>query len=87
MTYRLTILNTSTALFLIGILLYTIFNYKILSAGEGWGLAAMLGLFGIGLKAGITDLILQYLIKSRKLLNIVGLLIVLGISIAILLGA
>lgn len=84
MTYRPTILNISTAIFLTGILVYTIWNYKTLSAGEGWGIVSMFGLAGIGVVAGIADLILQRLVKNRKAINIVGLLIVVGLAIAIL---
>lgn len=84
MTYRPTILNISTAIFLTGILTYTIWNYRTLSAGEGWGVVAMFGLAGIGVIAGIADLILQRLVKNRKAINIVGLLIVVGLAIAIL---
>ena len=82
MTYRSTILNISTAIFLTGILIYTIWNYKTLSAGEGWGIVAMYGLAGIGVIAGLTDLNLQKLIKSRTLLNTVGLIIVVAPTIA-----
>ena len=77
-------MNISTAFFLTGILTYTIWNYKTLSAGEGWGIVAMFGLTGIGVVAGIADLILQRLVKNRKAINIVGLLIVIGFAIAIL---
>lgn len=84
MNYRPTILNISTAIFLTGILIYSIWNYKVLSAGEGWGIVAMFGLAGIGLVAGLADLILQRLIKSRTTVNIFGLIIVLGLAIAIL---
>ena len=84
MTYRPTILNVSTAIFLTGILTYTIWNYKILSASGGWGIVAMSGLAGVGVVAGIADFILQLFIKNRKAVNIVGLLIVVGLAIAIL---
>ena len=84
MIYRPTILNISIAIFLTGILIYTIWNYKTLSAEEGWGIVAMFGLAGIGVVAGLADLILQRLVKSRKAINIVGLIIVVGLAIAIL---
>lgn len=86
MTYRPTILNIAIATFLIGILAYTIFNYKVLSAGEGWGVVAMFGLAGVGLLAGLADLILQQFIKNRKTLNAIGLIITIGLTIAILKG-
>jgi hypothetical protein len=86
MNYRVTILNISAAVFLAGILIYTIWNYKILSAEEGWGIVAMVGLTGIGIMAGLTDLILQQFVKNRTLMNVIGLIIVIGLAIAILIG-
>lgn len=83
MTYRPTILNLSTGIFLTGILIYTIWNYKTLSAGEGWGIVATLVLMGFGVIAAIADLILQILIKSQTAVNIIGLIIVVGVAIAI----
>ena len=84
MTYKPTILNISTAIFLTGILVYTIWNYKTLSAGEGWGVIAMVGLAEIGILAGLTDLILQRFLKNRITINIIGLIITAGLTIAIL---
>ncbi len=86
MNYRVTILNISAASFLTGILIYTIWNYKILSAEEGWGIVAMVGLTGIGIIAGLTDLILQQFIKNRTLINVIGFVIVIGLAIAIISG-
>jgi hypothetical protein len=84
MNYRPTILNLSAATFLSGIIIYTIWNYKTLSGDGGWGIVAMFGLAGIGMIAGLADLLLQQLIKNRTILNIIGLLIVIGLTIAIL---
>ena len=86
MNYRPTILNVSTACFLIGIIIYTIWNYTILSAEEGWGIVAMAGLAGIGIFAGLADLILQKAIKNRTIVNITGLILLAGLAIAILAG-
>lgn len=55
MKYKPTILNVSAIIFLAGILVYIILNYQKLSAEEGWGIVAMLGLSGIGLMAIIVD--------------------------------
>jgi hypothetical protein len=59
MKYRPTILNICVGFFLIGILIYTILNFQELSACEGWGIVAMVGLTVIGLIAGFVDYILQ----------------------------
>ena len=84
MNYKPTILNLSAATFLSGIIIYTIWNYKTLSGDGGWGIVAMFGLVGIGMIAGLADLLLQKLIKNRTILNIIGLLIVIGLTVAIL---
>jgi len=84
MTYKPTILNISTSIFLLGILFYSIWNYKTLSAREGWGIVAMFGLAGIGIFAALADLILQRLIKNRVVINVLGLIILVGIAISIL---
>ena len=86
MTYKFTILNTSTALFVIGIVIYSILNWKVLSAGEGWGVVAMFGLLGVACVAGLAALVLQALVKNPAWVNGFGLLIVIGLGIAIWLG-
>jgi hypothetical protein len=77
-------LNISTAISLTKISIYATWNYKTLSASEGWGIVTLFGLAGIGVVAGFADLILQRLVKKRKAINIVGLLIVAGLAFAIL---
>jgi len=79
MTYRPTLLNISTAVFLIWVLIYTIWNYKTLLVGEGWGVIAMFGLAGIGIIAALADLLLQKLIKNRIVINVIGAIIVIGL--------
>lgn len=74
----------SAATFLSGLIIYTIWNYGTLSGDGGWGIVAMFGLAGIGIMAGLVDLLLQKLIKDRTRLNIIGLLVVIGLAIAIL---
>ena len=86
MTYRPTILNITTAAFLVGILVYTIWNYQTLSAEEGWGIVGMVGLGGVALLAGLIDLVLQQFIKNQKTLNVIGLIIAIGFTIFILRG-
>lgn len=65
MKYRITLLNILAFLFLLGCLLYTLVNYSILSAGEGWGVVYMIGLGSIGLLALIVDLIIQIFFRSK----------------------
>jgi hypothetical protein len=77
MRYRRTLLNTVSVLFLAGCFLYTIINYGTLSEGEGWGVVAMFGLAGLGVLGLIADVILQQFICDRKILNIVGAILVL----------
>lgn len=82
--YRITILNTLSYLFILGCLIYTIYKWQILSKEEGWGVVAMVGLMSIGLIPLFADLILQFFLKKKTTLNLVGLLV--GIIIAILLA-
>jgi hypothetical protein len=84
MTCKPTILNISTLIYLFGILLYSLWEYKTLSDGEGWGIVSMAGLAGVGIMTALADLILQRFIKNRIVINILGLLIVVGIAIAII---
>ncbi len=59
-------------------------EYKTLSADEGWGIVAMFGLAGVGIIAALADLILQRLLKNRIAINVLGLIILVGIAIAII---
>ncbi|MDO3695960.1 hypothetical protein QVZ41_14000 [Wenyingzhuangia sp. chi5] len=63
---------------------YTIAKWKILSYEEGWGVVAMVGLIGFGLFGLLIDLILTLIIKDKKVLNGIGILIVIGFSIMLL---
>jgi len=72
MKFKLSILNIAAGLFLIGIIVYSIFNYGQLSGGEGWGVVAMAGLFGFGIVLLTLDFIIQKVFKSRSTINIIG---------------
>ena len=72
MTVKPSILNIAAGLFLTGIIIYTIFNYRQISEGEGWGVVAMFGLFGVGIVLLILDFVLQKIFKDKTSLNIVG---------------
>jgi len=86
MKYKPTILNISALIFLIGVLIATILKYNVLSANEGWGIVLMVGLAGIGLIAIGVDFILQLIIKNKKILNIIGAIIVIGSALLIIYG-
>jgi hypothetical protein len=64
MRYKPTIIGIVFWLFLAGCIIYTIANYKILSAGEGWGVVGMFGLAGIGLVGLVVDFIIQLFRKK-----------------------
>ena len=72
MTFKPSILNVAAGVFLTGIIIDTIFNYGQLSKGEGWGIVAMVGLFGVGLVLLILDFVLQKIFKNRTTINIIG---------------
>ena len=81
--YRITILNSLSYLFILSCLIYTLYKWWVLSKGEGWGVVAMVGLMSIGLIPLSADLVLQFFIKEKTTLNLVGLLV--GIIITVLL--
>ncbi len=86
MRYRLTILNACTAVFMVSLLVYTLWNYDHLSQEEGWGIAAMLGLAGLGIMGGLMDLLLQVLIKHEGTVNIIGSFVAITLGMVILLS-
>jgi hypothetical protein len=84
MKYKYTLLNISALIFLVGILITTIAKYKVLSAGEGWGIVAMVGLAGIGFLAIVVDFFLQLVIKNKKILNIIEAMVLIGAALSII---
>jgi hypothetical protein len=84
MKYKLTILNLATGIYLTGILIFSIVNYKTLSREEGWGIVAMFGLAFIAVLTGLIDLILQRYIRNVKAHRIIDSIIVLLVTIIIL---
>ena len=85
MKLKPSILNIATGLFLTGIIFYTIFNYGQLSEGEGWGVVAMVGLFGVGIVLLVIDFIIQRVFKNKKTINIYGAFVVLIATLLLLL--
>jgi uncharacterized membrane protein len=66
MKYRATILNIAGLLFLLGCIIYSINKHEILSAGEGWGLLYMIGLFLFGASSLLVDLAIQWFVRKRE---------------------
>jgi nitrate/nitrite transporter NarK len=85
MTFKPTILNIATGLFLIGCLFYTLFNYRQLSEGEGWGVVGMVGLLGVGVVLLVIDFIIQKIFKSRKTINIICAIVTIAATLLLLL--
>lgn len=85
MTFKPTILNIATGLFIVGSLLYTAFNYRQLSEGEGWGVVAMVGLLGVGVVLLAIDFIIQQIFKNRKTVNIICAFITIATTFLLLL--
>jgi hypothetical protein len=75
MRLRLSILNVYAGLLLLGIIVYTIIQYDVLSEGEGWGVVLMVGLAGYAAVLLVIDIIIQLIVKNRKTANIIGLVI------------
>lgn len=65
MRYRPTIIGIAAWIFLTGVLINTVINYEVLSAGEGWGVVGMFGLAGVGLAGVVVDLLIQLFRKKR----------------------
>ena len=85
MKFKPSILNIASGLFLTGIIIYTIFNYGQLSEGEGWGIVAMVGLFGVGIVLLMIDFIIQWVFKNKRTTNIIGAFVVLIATFLLLL--
>lgn len=81
MAYKPTVLNISALAFFAGICAYSLRNYKMLSAGGGWGLVSIICLTAISMVAALLDLLLQDLIKKRITLNIIEAIITAGAAL------
>ena len=84
MKIKPTILNIATGLFIIGIIVYTIFNYRQLSEGEGWGVVAMFGLLGVGAVLFVIDFVIQRIFKNRITVNIICAIIAIAATFLLL---
>lgn len=81
---RLTVLNLAAGIFIIGCIVYTLINYRVLFSGEGWGIVAIAGLAGVGIVMLAVDVILRQLFRSRLIVNLIGALFVIAAAIFIL---
>ncbi|MFT3822866.1 MAG: hypothetical protein QM731_03055 [Chitinophagaceae bacterium] len=84
MTFKPTILNITAGLFIAGCIVYTAFNYRQLSASEGWGVVGMAGLLGFGAILLVIDFIIQQFFTDRKTVNIIGTLIIIAAALLLL---
>lgn len=84
MNYKSTILNISAGVFLIGVLIFTIFNYEVLSGSGGWGMLYMVGISSAGILALLIDFFLQLFIKNRLVINVIGFIVALVFAISII---
>jgi uncharacterized PurR-regulated membrane protein YhhQ (DUF165 family) len=73
-------------IFLIGCIGFTVFNYRQLSKGEGWGVVLMVGLFGLGLLLLVVDIVLHNIFKNRTAANIIGLIIAIVFTLWLVYG-
>lgn len=86
MIFRRSILNIAAILFIAGCMIYTIFNYKILSSGEGWGIVYMVGLCGLGLFLLLIDVVVQNIFKHKKMLvMLIGSIVLVSAAISLFL--
>ncbi len=73
--FKPSILNLYALLFLAACIGFTIYNYTQLSAGEGWGIVGMIGLFGFGILLLVIDLVIRNIFKNKMTANLIGLLV------------
>jgi hypothetical protein len=81
LTKNITILKGYSLIYLACCLIFTLINWKTLSEEEGWGVVYMIGLIAIGLFRLLIDFVMTLLIKNKKVLNGIGIILVLVFSI------
>jgi hypothetical protein len=80
---KTTIMRGYFIIYIVCCFLYSVYNWKILSHSEGWGIVYMVGLIAIGIIGLGIDFILSLIIKNKRILNILGILIILTFSIVL----
>lgn len=86
MRYKLTILNACSAAFMIGLIIYAMTNYSDLKNEDGFGMAAIYGLAGLGLMGCMMDFLLQALVKHEGTMNILGSFVAITIGMVVALS-
>jgi hypothetical protein len=86
MKFKPSILNIYAILFLVGCIVFTIYNYDQLSEGEGWGVVGMVGLLGFGVLLLGGDIVLNNIIKKRIIANVIGLVVAIIATILLIYG-
>ena len=76
MKFKPSILNIYAIIFLLGCIVFTIYNYDQLSEGEGWGLVGMVGLFGLCALLFVADIVIRNIFKNKTTANIIGFVVV-----------
>jgi len=70
--YSRTVLNAAVLIGLLANAIFTLLNWEQLSGGEGWGVLAVIVIAIFTLSGLIVDLILQFIFRDKKILNIIG---------------
>lgn len=74
--YEITVINLSAFIGIIALLLFTFFNWKTLSGNGGWGVVGVFGILLFILTSLVIDLIFQLVFNNKKLMNILGMIVV-----------
>lgn len=83
MTPKISILNTSATLFLLGCLIYLITNWSVLFFEKSLELVLVFALILFGISGLIIDAILAFYIANRFKVNVIELVLVLLTVIAV----
>lgn len=78
---NITILKGYSLIYLACCLIFTIIKWETLSEEEGWGVVYMIALTSAGLFGLLIDFVMTLLIKNKKILNGIGIILVLLFSI------
>jgi len=78
---NITILKGYFLIYLASCIIFTIAKWEILSQEEGWGVVYLVGLIAVGVLGLLVDFILTLFIKNKKLLDIIGIILILIFSI------
>lgn len=68
--FRWTVFSVTSCLVIIGAILYLIVDYDNLARGEGWGIATMIYVIGLGLAGLAADIIIRMIVQHDRTVNI-----------------